>query len=336
MKVHYKHRHSAHCENGVTAGLFAHYGLDVSEAMIFGIGSGLFFGYAPFIKIGSLPLTTYRIAPGHIFKKAAKRLGIKWESKRFRNQDASMAALDARLEQGEPTACQTGAFWLPYFPDSMRFHFNAHNIVVYGKEGDDYLISDPVMDEPTSISREDLLKSRYAQGPMAPRGRMYYTTGVPKNVDLRPAILKGIKDTCFAMLSIPFPFAGVRGIRLLSRRLAKWPQRLGDKHASRCLGTVIRMQEEIGTGGAGFRFIYAAFLQEAAGLFEEPEFNLLSKRLTEIGDVWREFARLAARNCKRRATAEESYEHLSGILATCAQQEEAIYRDLRALIKRLK
>ena len=29
------------------------------------------------------------------------------------------------------------------------------------------------------------------------------------------------------------------------------------------LGNIVRMQEEIGTGGGGFRFMYAAFLQEA-------------------------------------------------------------------------
>ena len=52
-----------------------------------------------------------------------------------------------------------------------------------------------------------------------------------------------------------------------------WPKecengrhKFGEKLAAHNLGQVIRMLEEIGTGGAGFRFIYAAFLQESAGI----------------------------------------------------------------------
>ena len=45
--------------------------------MAFGIGTGLFFAYLPFIKINKLPLTTYRCESGGIFKRVAKRLGCR-------------------------------------------------------------------------------------------------------------------------------------------------------------------------------------------------------------------------------------------------------------------
>ena len=336
IKIDYKHRHSAHCENGVTAGLLSHHGLEISEAMVFGIGSGLFFGYAPFIKIGNQPLTTYRIMPGLIFKKAAKRLGVKYYSRRFRDQNESMTAVDDKLKDGIPVACQTGAYWLPYFPESMRFHFNAHNIVIYGKDGDTYMVSDPIMDKPTTIERKSLLESRYAKGTMAPKGKIYYPTKVVPEVDLRPGILKAIKETCFNMLSIPFACAGTRGIKFLSKRLRKWPERMGAKKASRYLGSVIRMQEEIGTGGAGFRFIYGAFLQECAEILQEEKLNQISNEFTDVGDLWREFARLGARNCKARAEATESYDHLGDLLIECASREEALFKRLRKIIKRTK
>ncbi len=56
------------------------------------------------------------------------------------------------------------------------------------------------------------------------------------------------------------------------------------------LGQLIRMQEEIGTGGGGFRFIYGAFLQEAAVILKNDELKGLSKEITAIGDLWRDFA----------------------------------------------
>ena len=68
------------------------------------------------------------------------------------------------------------------------------------------------------------------------------------------------------MLKTPLPVAGVGGIGFLADRLEKWPTKLGERNAALHVGQLIRMQEEIGTGGAGFRFMYAAFLQEAAPL----------------------------------------------------------------------
>ena len=55
------------------------------------------------------------------------------------------------------------------------------------------------------------------------------------------------------------------------------------------------MQEEIGTGGGGFRFIYGAFLQEAASILKNNTLQELSKEITDIGDAWRDFAVAIAR-----------------------------------------
>ena len=84
---------------------------------------------------------------------------------------------------------------------------------------------------------------------------------MPDQFDLKKAVEAGINDVCKVMLKTPLPLVGVRGIRLLSRQLAKWPDKLGEKKTLLHLGHVVRMQEEIGTGGGGFRFIYAAFLR---------------------------------------------------------------------------
>ena len=91
----------------------------------------------------------------------------------------------------------------------------------------------------------------------------------------------------------PVPIAGVRGMRMLARKVASLPA--GEKASAAYIGHIVRMQEEIGTGGAGFRFIYAAFLQEAAALTGRAVLGEFSERLTVIGDGWRGFALRAAR-----------------------------------------
>ena len=139
----FKHRQSAHCENGVASNLLYFNGVQLSEPMVFGIGSGLLFFYFPWIKVNEAPAISYRTMPGHIFSKVAKRLGFKVKRQKFSSPEKAQQALDDNLAKGIPSGLQVGVFNLPYFPDEYRFHFNAHNLVVYGKEDGKYLISDP-------------------------------------------------------------------------------------------------------------------------------------------------------------------------------------------------
>jgi hypothetical protein len=332
MQIEYAHRQSAHCENGVTASLISHYGIDMSEALAFGIGGGLFFGYIPFIRLNNLPLTTFRVVTGAIFNRTTKELGISIYSRKFRDQQLAMDVLDETLAKGTPVGLQTGAWWLPYFPEAYRFHFNMHNLVVYGKAGDDYLISDPVFPEPVICASDDLRKARFAKGALAPRGKMYCLKEVPEKVDLEKAIRNGIKTVTKAMLKYPLPIIGISGIRFLARRLELWPVKLGEEKALLYLGQLIRMQEEIGTGGAGFRFIFAAFLQEAADHLDDKRFLDFSSRMTAIGDLWREFAVKAARNCKKRPGPRDSFRDMAKVLMRCAELEEELYHDLVAAV----
>jgi len=330
--IDFKHKQAAHCENGVSSNLLNHYNISLSEPMVFGIGSGLFFSYMPFLKLNGLPVISFRPWPGKIFNRITRRLGIKIQRYKFKDPDESMKALDRNLEKGIPTGCIVGVYHLTYFPQAYRFHFNAHNLVVVGKENGEYLISDPTMPEIERLSYQDFKKVRYAKGSaFTPEGSMYFITGVSDGYDLREAILKGIQHVCKDMLEIPIPLFGVKGIRYLARRMRNWPKKLGDRKASQYMGQVVRMLEEIGTGGAGFRFIYAAFLQEAARELNQPWLNEVSQEMTAAGDRWRDFGNIAGRIFKNRAGQEDSYVAASDILLEIADREEKIFRRLKTL-----
>jgi hypothetical protein len=330
--IDFQHRQAAHCENGAASNLLNHQQINLSEPMVFGIGSGLFFSYMPFLKLNGLPVVSFRPWPGKIFSRVTRRLGIKIQRARFKNQAESMEALDRNLRSGIPTGCIVGVYHLTYFPPAYRFHFNAHNIVVVGKENGEYLISDPTMPGIEKLSYHDLLRVRYAKGTVfTPNGAMYFINGISEGYNLKEAIYKGIHHVCKDMLEIPIPLFGVKGIRYMARQMRKWPTKLGDKKASLYMGQVVRMLEEIGTGGAGFRFIYAAFLQEAALELNQPWLNDMSKAMTEVGDRWREFGNIAGRIFKNRAGQEESYIAASDILLDIADREEKIFRKLKEL-----
>lgn len=328
----FEHRHAGHCESGTVAALLRHQGLDLSEPMVFGIGGGLFFLHLPIVKMGGIPLTSYRDAPRAIIKNIQKRLGVRWREVRYRRPQAAMQALDTFLAAGRPVGLQTSVYWLPYFPVDMRFHFNGHNLVVYGKQGDDYLISDPVAETPVQCASADLQRARFAKGPFAPRGLTYYPEHVPAQLDVAGAARDAIRATARRMTGIPLPFLGVRGIRWMADRLERWPDRLGAETAAKWVGSVVRMQEEIGTGGAGFRFMYAAFLQEAAGLLDTPALQDLARDLTATGDRWREFAVQGAMLVKNRESDAAAYRRLAGMLRDCAAREQEIFTRLKTAV----
>jgi hypothetical protein len=330
MKIDFEHRQSAHCETGVISNLMRHHGLDISEPMALGIGSGLFFSHMPFIKVNGLPVTTYRIMPGDIFKKFSKRMGVEMKRQKFSSPEKAMAELDNCLEQGLPVGMLTSVFYLPYLPRAFRFHFNAHNIVVYGKEGDDYLVSDPILEEPVTIDKRMLIRARFAKGMPNTSGRMYYPAYVPTDVDINQALIKGLKYTAKDMGTIPLPIFGGRAIGFLASRVANYEKKYGKEEAKKYIGNIVRMQEEIGTGGAGFRFMFGAFLQEASARLGNPVLHKKSLEITKIGDLWRKFAYDCGRMVKDRAD-DLTYQELADQLSDIGKKEILFFQSIHKM-----
>lgn len=324
----FQHRHAGHCESGVTSSLLSHYGLALSEPMALGLSASLTFGHFPFVKVGGFPLTTYRMPPGSVYGGLKKALGLRMHRERFRDPAAAEAALDRELAAGRPVGLQTSVYWLPYFPPEMRFHFNAHNLVIYGREGDDYLVSDPVFDQPQRCAAADLRKARFAKGVFAPKGLMYYPEHFERAFDLRKAVLAGVRKTWKMMLHTPVPLVGVRAIEGLARRIERLDATNPDPRWQRLyVGNVVRMQEEIGTGGGGFRFMYAAFLQEAGEKLGEPALLEAAQAMTAVGDQWRRFALAGAQFGRRKEGV--GLKELADLLRTVAAQERAVYDQLK-------
>lgn len=331
ISTDFKHFQSAHCENGVASNLLKNKGIDISEPMIFGLGSGLFFVFLPFLKVNHAPAISYRPMPGMIFNRAAKNLGIKVKRHKFKSNQSAQQFLDQQLKANNPCGLQVGVYNLTYFPEEYKFHFNGHNLVVYGKENDSYLISDPVMETTTALTENELEKVRFAKGVLAPKGHLYYPEYIPDELNFEKAIKQAIKKTCREMLA-PVPIVGVRGIRMVAKRIKKWPTKIGNAKTNYFLAQMVRMQEEIGTGGGGFRYIYAAFLQEASVKLNRPELNDFAIEISEIGDKWRDFAVNASRVYKKRSNTQDIYNVISNQLLELADLEESFFKRLRKSI----
>jgi hypothetical protein len=331
MISNFQHEQAAHCESGVTRNLLKSIGVNqITEPLAFGMGSGLFFVYLPFLKFNNGPAIAFRNMPGIIFKRTCHSLGINVIRKKFSSPEAAQQLLDKKLEEGVAVGCQVGVYYLPYFPKEYRFHFNAHNLVVFGNKDGKYVISDPIMEHETYMTPYELERVRFAKGPLAPKGQLYFaeqkneiTTEV-----FRQAIRKGIKKNIFDMLRVPGPLAGVNGIAFTGKSIKKWRDKLGLHTAGLYLAQLVRMQEEIGTGGGGFRYIYGAFLQEAFAYFPEAGLMHLSEQFTKTGDLWRTAAVQASGIYKGRLGSQEDFNVMGDYLLEISAIEKQEFKDL--------
>jgi hypothetical protein len=328
MEVKFNHTQTAHCESGVTTNLLRHAGVSkITEPLAFGIGSGLFFIYIPLLKINNGPAFSYRTMPGLIFKRTCNSLHIPVVRKKFSSTQQAKQILDDCLAANQPVGCQVGVYYLTYFPKEYRFHFNAHNLVVIGKDEDTYLISDPIMETVTTLSSYELQRVRFAKGALAPRGQLYYPQMHENVTDdtIRKAIVTGINRNIRDMLRAPVPIVGVKGIRYTAKKIMKWRDKLGVKKAGVYLAQLVRMQEEIGTGGGGFRFIYAAFLQQAYAYHPIDDLLKISGQFTKAGDQWRSAAVQAAGIFKGRITTQKDFNDMGEYLLEVARTEEEAF-----------
>lgn len=328
MEKKFNHIQAAHCENGVATSLLRYHGMDfINEPLVFGMGSGIFYIHIPFLLINGGPAVSYRTMPGFIFSRASKLLGLSVTRKKFSNEIKAKEFLEQKIKEGMPVGCQVGVFNLPYFPIEYRFHFNAHNLIVFGKENGEYLISDPVMETTTRLTEPDMMRVRFAKGPFAPKGHIYY----PENIKpvseetIRHAIVKGIKRASRDMLYVPGPIAGVSGINFTAKHVRKWREKLGPKKAALYLGQIVRMQEEIGTGGGGFRFIYAAFLEQAANRLQNEQLSKISDEFTKAGDLWRASAVQMGRIYKGRLNEQKYYDECADMMNQIAAIEKGAF-----------
>ena len=324
---------AAHCETGTVTALLNHSGMQLTEPLVFGIAGGIFFGY---LKSADLPFPMFilRSRPGDIRKKISKRLGIKFKEQTFRSPEAGQAALDEALRQGHPTAVQVDFFYMDYMPEWQRVHINAHYIVVFGMNGSSYSVSDSYYKQRSQLDRNRLLTARFAGGMMAPKGNMFYPVHIPENPDYARAINIGIRKACFNMLRLPIPFLGVKGIRKFAEKVVEWPKlaRNMEDLSDRVMRINIFLEDQ-GTGGGGFRYMYATFLQQAAEIVKDERLKNLSKQMMEIGDKWRNISYFAAKIGKNRDLGPDRMKELSRLIHAQADEEHKFFTELYRLVK---
>lgn len=311
----YEHRIGSHCESGTVRNLLMHAGIDITEQMVFGVGSGIAFYYVFFIKGPSgLPLVALRTPPGSIVKTLPKllRLDMVWE--RYKTTDQALEAANRKIDAGIPVAISVDMFYMKYLPRFIQVHAPFHFVVLVGRDGDDYAISDPYYNGIGRLGLEHLRAAWQTNAPMAKDNSLIYVNSPPAGQpDLKAPIARALKKTCNNMRLPPvirniFSVAGVEGIRTYAKNIRKWPSRYRGVHLREGILFNAIAFEDQGTGGGAFRLMYGAFLQEAAEVLHSKELADLASRIVEHGNNWKELSRKIIRLGKTVPIKDDDFE----------------------------
>lgn len=291
----FKHEPGVHCTSTALRNIFEFHGIKLSEAMIFGLGSGMG------LSFGDFGGKTETIG-GRLYKfenNLCKLLNVKLDIYRSSNKEEGWQRLKSMLDQGIPAAINVDMAFLKYQDLPKDFHFGQHTITVcgYDSKKSTVFIADTQFHDIKEIPLEDLHAARnyrYSRW-MDPLNFIYelefkktipdLKTVVPIAIQLNGKNLQ--KKNWFVRL-----FGMVNGlgaIRKFSKSLNSWSNLPESDIQER--GTIVSGYiSEYGTGGGLFRYLYSRFLKESAEICNNDELLKISNFYKKLGDHWNEVA----------------------------------------------
>ncbi|MFE0257722.1 BtrH N-terminal domain-containing protein, partial [Streptomyces sp. NPDC059010] len=212
-----------HCETTALGVLLRHEGLDLSEPMLFGLGSGLSFIYWDSKAMG-FPFLGGRVKPFELTRNLAAALGLELLIGETTSPRKAWQNVAAPIDAGRPVGLQLDSYHLDYF--TTKVHFGGHIVAMYGyDEQDAYLVDTDPQGGAVSTGLADLARARAERGPMTARHRSFTITAPSGPTPPRDRIIPAIRTCADAFLNPPIANLGHRGIEKAAKQVPKWGAR---------------------------------------------------------------------------------------------------------------
>jgi hypothetical protein len=278
-------------------------GRPLTEATALGVAGGIGFAYFVFEYEELATLYLGGRINSYVQKRdaaeaALARLGVPFRTRTTRGPATAERQLRAALDQGRPVivtvdAARLGSRSVPEWLCGMV----PQDVLVEPGDGGDPRVWE-LAPAPVQVPWAELAEAR--AGVASARHRLIEAEPPPEPVDLAGAAAGGIATTWRGMLEPPMRNFGVPGLAKWAELLTTprdpkgWPRLLEPPGRQvQLLTWLYDWVETAGTGGGFFRAMYAEFLEEAAGLLEQPTLARLAGDYRELAAAWSGLAGLA-------------------------------------------
>lgn len=265
----YRNLTAEHCGSGSMRNLLFHYcGLELDEAVVFGLGSGLdcmFLSVVterpPFMLFGRGPSMEADLASA---------LGVDYRETRQADDNLAWSEVAAEVAAGRPTMLSGDILYLDY--REYKVHFPGHRFVLLGYDDElqDTYLADRTDVETQTCSMQGLRLSRNAPVGISSENLWgkFYSGDVQHS--LGEACETALKRTTGRMLGSDHPQvfgagltglvgfdSGLAGIQTLANAMDSWPCGEEALIYARYIDNCI---VKFGTGGGFFRNLFADFI----------------------------------------------------------------------------
>ena len=280
------HRSGVHCGSSAIRDLLEFHGLEMTEAFCFGLGAGLGITYVE-IPDSAAPFIVHVRSMG-FEEKVFHTLDVPFAWSSYPDKDAATNDLHQALRDGMPALLLTDIYYLPYFGSNT--HFPGHAIVAWQLDevSDEVLVSDTERPGLIPVPGNNLADARFS---ISPPFIHYGNLFAPRSLKLaisaervRDAIVDNAQT-----LANSGPYSGLAALDTWIVSLPEWQVHDNWRWLLRFAYQVI---EKRGTGGGGFRTMYAEFLLEAGEMLPAVRAAKLVELMQRSAAAWSGLAAL--------------------------------------------
>lgn len=311
-----------HCESTALVNMLRNRGVNASEPLVFGLGQGLSFLYWDSKQMPH-PFLGGRVKPDQLMVNTTAALGIELLQKETTSKPKAEAALLEALDAGEVVGLKLDRFHLDYSTDDH--HFAAHYVACLGYDDGRFTVVETTPLGVETTSKTSMAEARSARGPMSSRNlSLRLGDGAYDESGLADACRVAIRATADEFLEPPIKNLGHLGIAKAATLMRKWYDTIDEPE--RALMQIGRSLEHNGTGGGFFRSLWADFLQEAAAITGDADYQPLINRYRQISKRWTETADLLAQGEK------PALQDAATIVGELAVEEREAMEELREVV----
>lgn len=325
----WKHIPGIHCGSVSIRDVVHYYGIELSEAMCFGMGSGLGFFYA--YDNDMSPSRNIHVRGPHMEPNFFSLLSDTSSWKYEQDDEKALNTALEFLKNDIPVFIQTDIYYLGYY--NSNTHFPGHVVVLCGFDDGNEIVylSDTGFDELQKVSFQELKKSRSSKSKPYPLNNNWFEISrLNKDINLSELIPISLKKNAEMMIegvASPRGTSGVDSIKKLAEDLPAWGKAEDWRWCVRYSYQVIQKR---GTCGAGFRWMYREYLKEAESYFQLIASNNLTERMGDIGSIWfevsNEFKRIS--ELSELKVLDDSLINLSKKIFMLYEKEKEFFTDV--------